>query len=90
MAITWTTTITPLNMATKEASISATRIDSEDPDNPKTYNVPLAKLATAQEKLAVADEIWAAYQADLAYTYTIAAFIDQLEIDLNANLEARE
>ena len=90
MAITWTATITPLNLSTKEASISAVRLDSEDAENPKTYNVPLAKLATAGEKLAVADEIWDAYQADLVSDATIAAFIDQLELDLNANLEARE
>ena len=90
MAITWTVTITPLNISTKEASISAVRLDSLDAENPKTYTVSLAKLATAGDKLAVANELWGKYQADLANDATIATFIDQLETDLKANLEARE
>ena len=90
MAITWTPTITPLNIASKEATISAARLDSEDASNPKTYTVPLAKMATANEKLAVANELWAAFQAEVSQAATVAAFIDQMEIDLKANLEGRE
>jgi len=90
MAITWNPKITPLNVSNYEATISATRTDSEDADNPKTYVVPKARIETTAEKSAVGNEIWAMHQADLTKATNLAAFIDGLEDALAANLEARE
>ena len=90
MAITWASTITPLNIASYEATISATRTDDIDPTNSKTYTVPKAKIQTAGERLAVADELWASHQADLAKETAVANFISTHEATLVINLEARE
>ena len=87
MAGTWEVTITPINISTKEVSVSATRTDGEDV---RTYIVPLAPINTAGEKLAVMDEIWAKFQADIAKDTQISNVIGTLEADAKANLEARE
>ena len=90
MAITWDTKITVINAATKEISLTATRTDSIDPNNPKTYTVSRAVIETGPQKIAVMDEVWAKYQADLAKESNLAGVIGSLEADANANLEARE
>lgn len=90
MAITWDTKITVINVFTKEISLIATRTDSTDPTNPKTYTVPRAVIDTAAQKIAVMDEVWAKHQAALAKESNLAGLIGSLETDANANLEARE
>jgi len=98
MAITWTPTMTPLNFTTKEATISATRLEAVETDNPtdaelanaKTYTVPLAPIQTNDQKLAVGDELWGNYQKDIAKDAITAAMVEQFNADLKANLEARE
>ena len=98
MAITWTPTTTPLNFATKEATISATRLEAVDTDNPtdaelvaaKTFVVSLAPLQTNDQKLAVVDELWAAYQASITKAETKATMIDEFNVTLKSLLEAKE
>jgi len=63
MAITWDTKITPIDITNNVASVQGTRTDSEDAENPRTYNVPRAVIDTPAQKLAVMDEIWAKHQA---------------------------
>jgi len=90
MAITWKLEITPINTATYEASIEATRTDSEDPDNPTTYTVARAPLETPAQQLAVLDEIWAKHLAALSATAAVEAFVTALESAGKTTLEARE
>ena len=90
MAITWTGEITPLNVANYEVSITAIRVDDVDPTNPRTYTVPKARIETAGEKSAVADELWAMHEAALAAETAITNFVSALEASLKTNLEARE
>ena len=55
-----------------------------------TYTIARATIGTAEQKLAVMDEIWAKYQAELSKAATIATFIGGLESQAKTNLEARE
>ena len=90
MAISWETKITVLDVATKAVSVTSTRTDDADPDNPKTYAVAYAVINTSAQKLAVMDNIWAQHQAALTKQSTIDTFVGTLEADAKTNLEARE
>lgn len=90
MAITWHVVITPINIATKEASIRAVRIDDTDPDNPMVYDVARAILDTAAQKTAAIDEIWAKHQARLDLDTIVGDFVKALEASGKSNLEGRE
>jgi len=90
MAITWDTKITPIDITNNVASVQGTRTDSEDAENPRTYNVPRAVIDTPAQKLAVMDEIWAKHQAAMTEETVISNFVNALEVQANANLEARE
>ena len=90
MAITWASNITPIDVSTFQASIVATRTDSEDPDNPMVYEVSRASLETAADQLKVAEEIRDKHLAALAATAAIESFISAKQLALNAYLEARE
>ena len=82
-------TITPINIATKDASISAVITDAEVHNTPITVSVTRAFLETAAQKLIVADEIWVKYQAKIADDAAIAEILSALENPLNLNIEAR-
>lgn len=90
MAITWEVKITVLNVERKEISLMATRTDSEDLDNPKTYSVLSGLIQTGQQKLDLMDNIWSQYQTDKTKQVAIDAFMGNLETDAKDNLEARE
>lgn len=90
MAITWPLKITPISIEEKTASIVATRIDSEDLDNPKIYNVAQALLDTPANQLAALDEIWAKHQAQLDSDAAVDNFVAALESSGKSNLEGRE
>ena len=90
MAVTWEVKITLISLATKEVSVVATRTDSLNVDNPRSYTVPRAMIATSAQKLAVMDEIWEKYQDSLAKESVIAEFVNELETQAKSNLEARE
>ena len=70
MAITWDLKVTPINISTYEASIVATRTETNetDPQNPvivsvDTYNVHRAKIQTSAQQFAVGQEIRAKHLA---------------------------
>jgi len=90
MAITWTTVITPIDTSKFTASISATRVDSANPTNPRTYVVALARIQTVSEGDAVAEELWAKFQADEAFAVSTSVFVTNREAILKADLEGRE
>lgn len=90
MAITWELKIIPISIQDKTASITATRIDSLDPDSPKIYRVEKTPLGTQAEQLAALNEIWDKHQIQLALDIVVDNFLDELETIGKANLEARE
>jgi hypothetical protein len=55
-----------------------------------TYDVPLTALGTEEEKKAALDEIWSTHQKHLANGAVIDEFLNELEAQGKANLEARE
>lgn len=87
--ITWEIEIVPQVVEGKTAYINATRIDSDDSENPKTYTVS-GWLGTQESQLALLDEIWVKHQAALAYDVKVKAFLEGLEAQAKTNLEARE
>ena len=90
MTITWKPKIVPINISTKEGSVTAIRTDSADPDNPKTYNVPRAPLNDTAEEESVGDEILGKRQKDRNKTAAIAAFVDAIEGRLKTYLETND
>lgn len=90
MAISWNVKITVLDVATKSVSVTATRTDSELPNDIRTYSVLSAIIVTPVQKLAVLDNIWLQHQVAITKQTTINAFIGALEADAKENLEARE
>jgi hypothetical protein len=84
----WTLKITPINLATKEVSVSATRTD--DVDQSVFTTTTTGKVDTAQSKTAILDAIWSDWQRYQTNKTNIATIIGTLEADGAANLEARE
>lgn len=89
MAIAWEVKIGVLNVAEKRASITATRTDSADLDNPSFYSID-AIIATQAQKTAALNQIWAMHQASLSRQAQIDAVVGNLEAQAKDNLEARE
>ncbi len=83
----WDIQITVLNVDKKVINVLATRTDDA---GSKIYTVARAPIVTAEQKLAVMDEIWAKHQLALARDTQIAAVVDTLQAQAKANLEARE
>ena len=97
MAITWDLKVTPINISTYEASIVATRTETNetDPQNPvivsvDTYNVHRAKIQTSAQQFAVGQEIRAKHLAALAATAEVEAFVADVEAAGKAYLEGFE
>lgn len=97
MAITWELDITPINIGTYEASIVATRTETDeaDPQNPvivsvDTYMVHRAKIETLEQQLAVGQEIREKHLAALAATAAVRAFVADAEAAGKAYLEGLE
>ena len=89
MAITWTVTITPIDVPTKTASIQAVRVDDSD-GSTETHNIITAILETTAQKLAAMDDIWQQHLDYTARQAAIDAFVGALESQAEANLESRE
>jgi len=92
MAITWDVKITTLDVAKKEASIMATRIDNTDPQNVLTeiHTIISAVLDTDQQKLDALNTIWDLHLKYQKRQTDINNYIGNLEMQAKANLEARE
>jgi len=95
MAITWDYTITVLDRPTKRARITATRIDSTAPDNPREYSVtglleprPGETLAQMRDRLAAM--FYAQYTTEVASETTDATIISTYEAQLKTATEALE
>lgn len=89
MAITWTVTITPIDIPTKTASVQAVRVDDSDGAT-ETHNIITAVLNTQAQKVAVLDQIWQMHLDYQAKLTAIEAYIGGLEATAKDNLETRE
>ena len=89
MAISWTTKITNVNIASKRADVSFTRTDDVTGDTwTKTFSNDMVE--TNDQRLALCDQTWEAWQLELNVRSNIATLITNLEQAGNANLMARE
>jgi len=84
---TWDVKITPLNVARKEASITATRTDGEDV---RTFSIITALLSDTAQKACIAEGIWKQFLDDQAKRSEADTYIGNLAEEAKANLEARE
>ena len=82
----WTIKITPINIGTKEVSITATRTEGESVFTTSTT----ATLDTAANKTAALDAIWSDWQRYQTKQTNIASIIGDLETSGASNLDARE
>ena len=90
MSISWDVKLIVLDIARREVSVQATRVDSAYPANPKVYSISTALIVTAQQKGQVLDCIWDMHQAAMAREALITTYITPLEAQAKLNLEARE
>jgi len=87
--ITWEVEIIPQVIKGKTAYIRGTRTDSEDPNNPRQYQVS-GWLGTEESRLALLDELFAKHLAFMELDTQTKTFLEGLEEQAKANLEARE
>ena len=85
----WDIKIMVISIPLKAVSVIATRTDDTSGEK-RTFTVPKAVIDTAEQKLAVMDEIWGLYQVELNREATTATFLGTLELQASTNLEARE
>jgi len=94
MAVTWKVTICPLDIARKEAGISAVRTwtNDENPEDVKveTHRIVSALLATPQQQVGVVNLLWQLHLDYGVRQAAIDAYVGDLEAQAEANLEARE
>jgi len=93
MAITWMPKITLLDLETRLISLSATRTDSDNPSNPKTYIVNNMHINTTTEKSAVMKAILTKRAEELVRDAKVAAVADiiaDLEVQAKTYLESKE
>ena len=84
----WTLKITPINIGTKEVSVTATRTD--DATQAVFTTTTTGKVDTAQNKTAILDAIWSDWQREITKQTNIASILGDLETSGAANLQARE
>lgn len=95
--IEWKLKIIPINISTFEASIVATRTETDETDlqNPVVvsvdmYRVPRAKIQTQTQQLAVAQEILAKRQTEKDANIIIQNFVSELKASGKQYLEAND
>jgi hypothetical protein len=89
MAITWSVTITPLDVTRKEAAITAIRKDTVTGKEQRLV-ISSVILSTTQQKIDALNQLWQMHLDYEALQAQIATYIGTLENDAKANLEARE
>lgn len=90
MAIEWTVSITNVDVDDGRATTSFTRTDTEDSTEVWSTSYGGAIIETGPDRAALLNQVWDAWQDELANRSAIATFISDLETTAKANLEARE
>ncbi len=87
MAISWDTQITNVN--NPRADITFTRTDDVT-QNVWSYHYNNRDIGSLALRSALLDDVWSKWQTELSKRTAEATFIDNLEQQANANLDARE
>lgn len=95
ITITWELNITPISLATKEASVQATRTEVDDVKSTTLVHVydvarTVIDTVTMANNIHILDKIWNKHQACLTRDSVINDFVGGLEAAGKTNLEARE
>ena len=90
MAISWDIKLTNVNTQSKRADVTATRTDDQSTIIEPPYSFTQVILETPAQRSAFLDTVWNKHLAWLAKQTEIETFIDNLEQQGKANLEARE
>lgn len=90
MAISWDTQITGTNIAAKRASVTFTRTDDAAPLDKFVQQYSNVILETQEQRLALLDQVWEAWQQELINRANLVAFLNGLEQAANSNLDSRE
>jgi len=90
MAISWDLQITNVNVKSKRANISFTRTDSESALPPWTHSFQNIVIETQAQRVALLNQVWDAWQGEIAKQTNINNFITNLEQAGKTNMEARE
>jgi len=95
MAVTWEVKITPIDVSTKSASITAVRNVADDADpniilETETHTIIQAIIGTSAQKAAVLNSIWDHHLAHKAKQIAIDNYLGGLEAAAKSNLESRE
>ena len=90
MAISWDTQITGTNIAAKRANVTFTRTDDTKPLD--TFVQPYSNviLETPEQRSALLDQVWNAWQQELIDRDNLVTFLAGLEQSANSNLDSRE
>jgi len=89
MAIAWTVSITNVNVASKRADVSFTRLDDVTQET-ESYKFSNANLGTTAIRTALIELVWQKHLDAVSDQADIDAFITNLEQLGKSNLEARE
>jgi len=87
--ITWTPTITVLDIASKYGRVTCVRHDDVTLET-RTYSVESVISAVPSENIHIMNMIWGQYQDDLAKEASQLAVIGTLIAAATTNLEGRE
>ncbi len=87
MAAVWQLTITPIDVPTKTASITAVRTDGADV---WTFRIISAILATPQQKQDALDDIRSQFLKSESVAVAVSDFVGDLEADGKTALELLE
>jgi len=95
ITITWELDILPINLATKEARVIATRTEIDDVALTTLINTyedsrTIIDTVNMSNNIPILDKIWAKHQTRLTKEAVIDAFVSALEVAGKTNLEARE
>lgn len=89
MAITWTVSISNVDVDSKRADVSFVREDSES-GSQENYSFSKAIIETSPQRSALLNNVWQQHLDKVSEATNVDTFIDGLEASAKANLEARE
>ena len=90
MAISWDTQITGTNIAAKRADVTFTRIDDAAPLDTFVQQYSNVIIETPEQRLALLDQVWGAWQQELIDRGNLVLFLNGLEQSANSNLDSIE
>lgn len=87
MAVTWNISLRNVDVAAKRADVQATRTDDQIEGGPRPYTYQGVPIGTAEERVAILNQIKSQVEKDALAAAQVSAFVDTLEADGKSNLE---